>query len=234
MLNFYMKLKNLSIIVPSKYEYQNLKFILPKLKKYSSDVIVADSSSNDGTKELCKALKVSFVLDTFGGKGAAQILGVKKAINSFIVFFDSDGSHEVNDIPKLYKKIKKFDLVICSRQTGGSFDLDFYKSIVGLIRSTGCLFLTYFFNKLFKKQFTDILYSFRAVKRKSFLDMKISEMKFGIEIDMITCAIKKNMSISEIPSRENQRIYGVSKLKTLSGIYFIYQLLRDYLKLKIT
>ena len=59
-------------------------------------------------------------------------------------------------------------------------------------------------------------------------------MKFGIEIDMLTCAIKKNMSINEIPSRENKRIYGVSKLKTLSGVYFIYQLFRDYLKLKIT
>ena len=229
-----MKLKDLSIVVPSKNEYQNLKFILPKLKKYSSDVIVADSFSNDGTKELCKNFNVKFVLDTFGGKGAAQILGAKKAKNKFILFFDSDGSHDERHIPTIYKKIKKYDLVICSRQTGGSYDLDFHKSISGLVRSYGCLFLTYFFNKLFAAQFTDILYSFRAVKRKSFLKMNLTEMKFGIEIDMLTCAIKKNMLISEIPSRENKRVYGVSKLKTLSGVYFIYQLLRDYLKLKIT
>ena len=46
---------------------------------------------------------------------------------------------------------------------------------------------------------------------------------------MITSAVRKNMKVVEIPSRENKRVYGLSKLNTISGIYFIYQTIRDFL-----
>ena len=222
-------LDDLSIVVPSKNEFKNLQFILPKLKKFSSDIIVSDSLSNDGTESLCKKMRVNFTVDYIGGKGVAQMIGAKKAKNKYIIFFDSDGSHNENDIPRIYKLIKKNDLVLCSRQSGGSYDLNFNLSFTGLIRATGCLFLTYLFNKLFSTEFTDILYSFRAAKKKSLFKMKLSEKKFGIEIDMITSAVRKNMKVVEIPSRENKRVYGLSKLNTISGIYFIYQTIRDFL-----
>ena len=36
----------------------------------------------------------------------------------------------------------------------------------------------------------------------------------------------KKFKITEIPSREYKRIYGESKLNTLVGIYFIFQILK--------
>ena len=41
-------LYNLSIVVPVKNEGENLKFILPQIKKFSDDIIVVDGHSNDG------------------------------------------------------------------------------------------------------------------------------------------------------------------------------------------
>ena len=72
-------LNNLSVIIIAKYEYLNLIEILPKVRKYSNDILLIDGHSNDRTKELCKKHKVRFYLDNGKGKGAAQRLGALKA-----------------------------------------------------------------------------------------------------------------------------------------------------------
>ena len=55
-------LYNLSIVVPVKNEGENLKFILPQIKKFSDDIIVVDGHSNDGSKEICESLNIKFIL----------------------------------------------------------------------------------------------------------------------------------------------------------------------------
>ena len=111
-------LENLNIIIPSKNEAKNLDFILPKLLKYSEDITVVDGNSNDGTDKICEKYNVKYVKDNNLGKGDAQRIGVNICTKKYIIFFDSDGSHDEEDIPKLYNKIKEdeVDLVICSRK----------------------------------------------------------------------------------------------------------------------
>jgi glycosyltransferase involved in cell wall biosynthesis len=222
-------LKDLSIVVPAKDESKNLEFILPTLKKYSNDIIVVDGHSNDDTQNVCKKNNVSFVLDNKLGKGDAQRIGVDLAKNNIIIFFDSDGSHDYDDINILFDKIQlnEADLVICSRKKGGSYDLTSNISFIGFVRSTGCDFLTLIFNKVFKKNFSDILYSLKAIKKNKFLEIKTTENGFGIEIDILIKSIKKKLTIVEIPSREKSRVHGNSKLNTIVGIYFIFQILKS-------
>ena len=57
-------LNNLSIVVLAKEEYLNILTIIPKLKKYSNDIILIDGNSNDGTKEFCKKQKIRFLMAT--------------------------------------------------------------------------------------------------------------------------------------------------------------------------
>ena len=221
-------LKDLSIVVPAKDESENLDFILPILKRYSNDIIVVDGHSNDDTQNVCKKNNVSFVLDNKLGKGDAQRIGVNLAKNNIIIFFDSDGSHDYDDINILFEKIhlNEADLVICSRKQGGSYDLTSNTSFIGFVRSTGCDFLTLIFNKVFKKNFSDILYSLKAIKKNKFLEIKTTENGFGIEIDILIKSIKRKLTIVEIPSREKSRVHGKSKLNTMVGIYFIFQILK--------
>ena len=54
---------DLAIVIPSKKECQNLEFIIPNLQKYSSEIIIVDSDTNDGTKELCERLNVKYIKD---------------------------------------------------------------------------------------------------------------------------------------------------------------------------
>ena len=221
--------ENLTIIVSSKKECENLKTILPILKQKSDDVIVVDGHSKDGTDDVCLLNNVKYILDNGLGKGDAQRVGASVAKYDYIVFYDADGSHDPNDIDKLYNDItsEKYELIICSRKKGGSFDLTANLTIMGFIRSTGCDFLTLLFNKLFKTEFSDILYSLKSIKKKNFIDLKTTENGFGIEIDILAKSVKKRFRIKEIPSRENARVHGESKLSTTFGVYFIYQIFRE-------
>lgn len=226
-----MQLNNLSIIVAAKEEADNLKEILPILKEKSDDIIVVDGHSKDNTESVCKNLNVKFCLDNKQGKGDAQRVGANKVKNDYIIFFDADGSHDPNDLDYIYDIIssQKYDLLICSRKKGGSFDLTANLTFIGFVRSTGCDFLTLIFNKLFKTNFTDILYSYKSIRKDKFLNLNTTEKGFGIEIDILCKSVKKNYSIIEIPSRENSRVHGRSKLNTFFGIYFIYQILREWI-----
>ncbi len=221
--------KNLTIIVSSKKECENLKTILPILKQKAEEVIVVDGHSNDGTQEVCKINKVTYVLDNGLGKGDAQRVGALVAQFEYIIFFDADGSHDPDDIDHLYRYItsNKYELIVCSRKKGGSFDLTANLTFMGFIRSTGCDFLTLLFNKLFNTEFSDILFSLKSIKKKDFIDLKTTENGFGIEIDILAKSVKKNYNIKEMPSRENARVHGESKLSTPFGIYFIYQIFRE-------
>lgn len=225
-------LNNLSIIIIAKYEYLNLIEILPKLKKYSNDILLIDGHSNDGTKELCKKYRVRFYLDNGKGKGAAQRLGAVKAKNQNIIFIDGDGACDLKDITKINYLLKKFDLIMCSRQTGGSFDLNFDAGFSSAIRAAGVIFLAILVNKLFNVNFTDVLYCLKGISKKNFLDLKTTANSFDIELDILISAIFNKLNIYELPSRENARKYGKSKLSTIVGVYFIYYVIKRYLMKK--
>ena len=227
-------LNELSIIILAKNEAGNLISLIPKLKKLSNDVLLIDGHSTDNTKNICKINNIRFYLDNNIGKGDAQRIGVSKAKNKNIIFVDGDGAHDVDDIKKINIQLKKNDLVICSRQTGGSFDLNFNQGFSSAIRAAGVIFLVVLFNKLFKTNFTDILYSLKGISKFNFKKIKTSENGFAIKIDILINCIINKLSIIEIPSREYARRYGVSKLPTITGVYFIFFIIKKFLFFKIT
>jgi cellulose synthase/poly-beta-1,6-N-acetylglucosamine synthase-like glycosyltransferase len=227
-------LSQLSIIILAKNEAENLISLIPKLKKLSNDVLLIDGHSADNTKNICKKNNIRFYLDNNIGKGDAQRLGVSKAKNKNIIFIDGDGAHDVNDIKIINNLLQNKDLVICSRQTGGSYDLNFNQGFSSAIRAAGVIFLVVLFNKLFNTNFTDILYSLKGISKSNFKKIKTSENGFTIEIDILINSIINKLLITEIPSREYRRKYGVSKLPTITGLYFIYFIIKKYLFYKIT
>ena len=220
---------DLNIIIPCKNEGKNLEFIIPKILNYCNDITVVDANSKDGTKEISEKFKVKYVTDNNLGKGDAQRVGAALSKKKYLIFFDADGSHDPDDIDHLYRYItsNKYELIVCSRKKGGSFDLTANLTFMGFIRSTGCDFLTLLFNKLFNTEFSDILFSLKSIKKKDFIDLKTTENGFGIEIDILAKSVKKNYNIKEMPSRENARVHGESKLSTPFGVYFIYQIFRE-------
>ena len=216
-----------SIIIACKNEGEGIKKVLESVRKYSNDIIVVDGHSEDGTREIVKKFGARFFLDNEKGRGDALKIGIKKAKNDIALFFDADGSHDEKDIPNFVRPIleKKADLVIGSRRTGGSSDI--VVNLTGIVRSAGCDFLVAMVNHKFKTNLTDILYSFRAIKAPTAKRLRFESNDFGIEQEMVVQCLKNNLKVVEIPSREKARGWGKSKLKTLTGIKFIFFLVNQ-------
>jgi glycosyltransferase involved in cell wall biosynthesis len=216
-----------TICIACKNEGDGIRRILKSVKGYAGEVIVVDGNSNDGTKEATKEFGARFFLDNKKGRGDALKIGIQKAKGDIIVFFDADGSHEATDIPLLVETLvkEKADLVLGSRRTGGSFDVNV--NFTGIIRSAGCDFLVSLVNHKFKTHLTDILYSFRAIKVTTARKLQFESDDFGIEQEMVVKCLKSNSKVLEIPSREKARGWGESKLRTIIGLKFLYSLVRD-------
>jgi glycosyltransferase involved in cell wall biosynthesis len=221
----------ITIIIPAKNEGMGMERTINAVKPYSDDIIVVDADSRDGTKEVCEKLGAAYVLDDGKGKGAAMAIGVAKAKHEDIIFFDADGSHDENDIPEFIRRLKEtdVDMIIASRRTGGSHDIDL--SFGGLVRSTGCDFLTFLVNHRYNAKLTDILYSFRAIRKKKFWELELKQPGFGVEQEMVMNSLQKKFKVVETPSREKMRGWGESKLGIWQGLYFIWMILVKFFRI---
>jgi glycosyltransferase involved in cell wall biosynthesis len=216
---------SVSVIIPSKNEAEGLLSVINSVKKYSDEIIIVDGHSEDGSLEIAEKAKVKFFLDHGRGKGDAVRIGIKKATKNVIVIFDSDGSPTARDTPKLIKEIEKgADMVITSRRTGGSFDFEI--DFTGIVRTFGSDFMAYLVNKKFNKNFIDVIYNFRAIRRNVAEKLNLKADGFDIEQETLVRALQDGYKVVEIPSRENARKWGKSKLRTLMGISLLYKLVK--------
>jgi glycosyltransferase involved in cell wall biosynthesis len=215
----------ITVIIPAKNEGEGIKLIIASVKKYTNEIIVVDGHSNDGTKEAAKKAGARFLLDHAKGRGEAVRLAMRKANGDAIVLFDADGSHNPSDIPILIREIEKgADEVICSRRTGGSFDFEITPN--GMLRTFGSDFMAYLVNKKFHTNLSDVLYSFRAIRKKVAFKLHLKANGFDLEQEMIIKALRNGYKVKEVPSRENARKWGKSKLRTSTGVWLLYKLVK--------
>lgn len=214
-----------SIIIPTKDEGQGIKSVIASVKKYSDEIIIVDANSNDGTKEAAIKNHARFYLDSGLGKGEAVRIGVKRAKGDIVIIFDSDGSPNPSDIPRIIKEIKNgADVAITSRRTGGSFDFELSPS--GILRTFGSDLMAYLVNLKFKSNFSDVIYNFRGFRKSVLNKLDLQANGFDVEQEMLVKSLQGNFKVVEIPSRENARKWGKSKLHTLMGISLLYKLLK--------
>jgi glycosyltransferase involved in cell wall biosynthesis len=220
-----MRIHKITVIIPTKNEGEGLEGVINSVKKYCSEVIVIDGHSNDNTKEISLRTGARFFLDHGEGKGDAVRLGLSKATGDIVVIFDSDGSPNSSDIPKLISEIEKgADMVITSRRTGGSFDFELTPN--GILRTFGSDLMVYLVNKKFHTRLSDILYNFRAIRKNVGQKLDLKADGFDIEQEMLIRALQGGYKVIEIPSRENARKWGKSKLNTFTGVSLLYKLIK--------
>lgn len=207
---------SISVVLPAYKEAENLEFILPNLngclKKIGCEyeILVIDTiMAMDNTEQVCEKHGANCISRKDGNSyGDAIRTGIKSANKSYILVMDSDGSHNPDDISRLYDETKNgYDLVIGSRyikggKTNNNFMLRFMSKTVNVI-----------YRLVFKLSVKDVSNSFRLYKSEKIKKLSFECDNFDIvEEILIRLSIGfEDFSVIEIPVYFDKRVYGETK-----------------------
>ncbi|HII53350.1 hypothetical protein COT30_04880 [Candidatus Micrarchaeota archaeon CG08_land_8_20_14_0_20_49_17] len=201
-----------TIVVSCMNEEGTILKICQQLRQSGYNVLVPIAKmSSDRTREICAKNSLPHFIDSGKGKGCAVIESIERITTPYLVFFDADGSHEINDIGPMLEALElgNADIVIGSRLLGGSMEL-YDGTLESFFRAFFTLCINQLVNLRFGSRVTDTQNGFRAGKAESLRSLKLGSQKFEIETEMVMNALKKKMAIAEIPSREYRRVDGKS------------------------
>ena len=204
---------DLSIIVPTMNEEQNLPHVLPYLPR-DAEIIIVDGHSSDKTIEVAKKLRPDAVIlvQPGRGKGNAMRYGFKHATRDLIITYDGDGSFRTEEIDPMLNSLRDgFDLVKGSRflPNGGTNDMPF-------LRRVGNRGFTMLTNLFFGTHYTDLVYGLHGFRRELLDKVEFVSDGFEIDTEMYIKTKINGYKVKEVPSFEQERIHGVGKLSTLS------------------
>ena len=233
-------MKKLSIIIPVYNEINTVSIVLHNLKKlklfnnYTSQMIIVDDNSNDGTKELLKKLKDNQIFkdDTFifkeknSGKGDSQKIAIPLCNGDFTIIQDADLEYNIENINLLLElAIKKnHDAVLGYRKLKDTKVYSFYF----IFHKIAVLSLTLLTNILYFTKFRDVCTCYRLIKTPLLKNLKINGERFEYDFSMINQIIKKTKNIGQVEIDYKNRSYKQGKKNTwIVGFYAIKRIILD-------
>ena len=221
---------DLSIVVPTYNERLNISELIFGMQeefnknKISSEIIVVDDGSPDGTAKIVRGLQKKYknlvLIERKGkmGLSSAVLEGWKKAKGDIFGVMDADLSHPINKIHELYFAIKngKGDLSIGTRyMRGGKIN---GWNLKRKWMSRGATW--------FAKPFTGIrdpMSGFFMIKKECLEGVDLNPKGFKILLEVVLKA--KHKKISEIPIVFTDRQKGKSKAGFKEIIYYVKNLM---------
>jgi dTDP-4-amino-4,6-dideoxygalactose transaminase len=166
-----------------------------------AQIIPIDDGSTDGTVELLEKLGLE-VVPMEGQDVLHMVADGRVAVeHDSLVFFSADGRHNVSDIGRLLLALERGnDMVIASRFLHGGARHDRYHHI--RYRSAGNRVFTLLANLLFYGNFSDTMYTFRAIRRRRLLEVHLDEVGLLGFYQLSIQAMKRKWKLAEVPTVE--------------------------------
>jgi glycosyltransferase involved in cell wall biosynthesis len=219
-----------SVIIPTHNEAQAIERVLADLPSdLTTEVIVVDSNSNDGTPEIAARMGARVVQEPRRGYGRACLTGLATANSpDVVVFLDGDYSDRPSELPILLAPI-----------TEGRADITLGSRLQGQ-RSAGVLPWHQVFGNRLAASLIRLLYGvnirdlgpFRAGRADVLRALALEETTYGWAVEMILKGTLAGFRVVEVPVSYYRRI-GKSKISgTLKGTagaaWFILSLIVRY------
>ena len=223
---------NLSIVIPTYNERENISKMLGKLKNslrnFKYEVIFVDDNSPDGTSDEVKLFMEKspnvHLIHRIGRRGlsGAIIEGIFASNSSLVGVIDCDLQHDetkLREMLALFKQNKSLDLVIGSRFTDNGEILD---GAFSKFRELGSKLITIIIRKLLNINSTDPLSGFFMVKKDSFLrhSKNLQTQGFKILADFLVTS-GKTIETKEVGYSFKNRVLGESKMSLLTALELI-------------
>lgn len=216
---------DLSLIIPSYAEEENLRLLIPRIKEActrvadSYEILVVDTMEPmDGTPLLCEQEGVRY-LPRLGGNryGDAVRTGIKKSSGDHVIFMDADGSHPPHFLSELYERRNDADVIVASRYvSGGHTENSKVLIMMSLMVNIG-------FRIVLGLKCKDVSNSFKLYRGDAIRSLKLKCHNFDIveEILVRLARADRKLSILEVPFHFKQRMFGKTK-RSLSAFVLSY------------
>jgi glycosyltransferase involved in cell wall biosynthesis len=201
----------ISVIVPAYNEAVNIPFLIEEfdkfIKKYRNyEVIVVDDGSEDGTSDILKKNKRSYLRSVRHarnmGKTQAIMSGAKLAKGRVIVVFDADLQYDPFDIPQLVAVIDSgFDIATGWKQ--GNYEKKFVSNVYN-----------FWARKLFRLEIHD-MNAIKAIRKEV---LNVIPMRKDWHRYVVALAKEAGYKIAEIKVNLRPRRYGSPKYQQKSRI----------------
>ena len=217
-----------SVVIPTLNEARNLPHVFAKLPPGLHEVIIVDGRSVDDTVVVARRLRpdVRIVRQNRSGKGNALACGFAAATGDIIAMVDADGSADPGEIPRFVRALMDgADFAKGTRFAAGGASCDITR-----LRRLGNRMLSGLVNTLCRTKYSDLCYGYNAFWRRHVpvfgliveSDIPVgSGAKLwgdGFEVEtLINIRIAQaDLTVTEVPSYEHERIHGVSNLNAAS------------------
>ena len=187
--------------MPMYNEEETIGTVVTLALKYADAVICVDDGSSDSSAriaEACGAIVIRHrVHRGYGGALKSLFIKAIEMKATALVVLDSDGQHEVADIPMLLKPIldKQADFVIGSRfiDGGGGTDMPAYRRL-------GIKVITAASNLSRDISIKDTQSGFRAFSAHALEVLRFDCEGMELSLEMLEDAHEKQLKISEVPT----------------------------------
>jgi len=185
--------------IPVYNEIRHVQHVLAEVRKYSSDILVIDDGSTDGTSTILAAEPAIALVrhPRNRGYGAAICSAFEYAIATGydgLITMDCDGQHEPSRIPVLREAIHDADIVSGSRylrdfrqNTPAPSDRRFINAVI-----------TAELNRRFGLNLTDAFCGFKAYRVSAITRFRLSETGWGMPLQLWVQAARLGLRIKEI------------------------------------
>lgn len=208
-----MKIKKLSVIVPSFNEAKTIKTIISRLKKLNLkktklEIIVVNDASTDNTKKILKTIKGITVIThkENKGKGAAIRAGLKHVTGDYTLIQDADLEYDPQDIISLINPVAtdKAEVIYGSRFLGPHKNMLFWHFL-------GNKFLSFVTNILFNTTLSDMEVCYKLIPTKLIKSFNLKSDRFGFEPEITAKILKQGIRIYEVPISYSGREFSEGK-----------------------
>ncbi|MBW6441515.1 glycosyltransferase family 2 protein [Patescibacteria group bacterium] len=228
---------SLSIIIPVYNEDKTIREVIENVYNNSSnyndfELIVVDDGSTDKTEEYLKILSekydsmVALRLDKNRGKTDAVRSGMEVARGDYLAIQDADLEYNPSELFYLYSLAidNSYSAVYGSRL----LKKNPYKHRLFL---WGNIFITRYYNLLFRDNITDISTCYKVFRRDIVEPKMITEKKFGF-CAQLTCILNnRGIKIVEFPiSYKPRSIKEGKSIRPIDGLKFIWIITKNFLK----
>ncbi len=185
--------------LPVYNERNHVAPVLAEVRRYSTDVLVVDDGSCDGTAEVLETIEGIRVLRHRRnlGYGAALKTAFDYAVQQaydVLVTLDCDGQHEPQRIPEFVSACAGWDLVSGSRYLGDPQDASAAPPDRRRINEE----ITQLLNERLGLNLTDAFCGFKAYRVEALRGLRLTEPGYGMPLELWVQAVQLGWRIREL------------------------------------